>query len=106
VTLWIARPRLFLPPRMEQQQEDEWVDKRFRKRFWIAGAIGLFIITCNSTALWAADAGMKNLSIVAAMMAGMPTAWLIKEAVFKYEPVPYDDAPVSNHPEIILPWQN
>ena len=86
MTIWIAKPKLWLPGRLQRLQESEQQDRAWRRRFLIAAVMALSVICLNSGALYLSRHHHGNWAFSLMTMASLPMIWLFDKAVFLNPP--------------------
>jgi hypothetical protein len=80
--IWIARPKIHLPARLQRQLEAESSWKKWTRRFWGAHVAGVSVVSLNSSSAYLALHGDGKWSIVSMMLSNLPLVWLVDKAVW------------------------
>lgn len=86
--IWIARPKLYLPDRLQRQMEKERAWKAWRKQFWVSMAAVITIAALNSAGLKIALDGGGTWAVVPMLVSALPVMWLFSKAAFDSAPNP------------------
>lgn len=86
--IWIARPKLYLPARLQRELNRQSAWKSWRKQFWIAMSAAMSIAALNSAGLKIALDGGGKWAVVPMLISALPTMWLFNKAAFESAPDP------------------
>jgi len=82
MSLWVVRPRLWLPARMRRQQLNEENLKLWQKRVWKAIAAATAVVLLNFVGLKIALHWHSGWASLPMAIAALPLVWLWDKAAF------------------------
>jgi len=84
--IWVARPRLYLPNRLQRQIENEQELRAWRRRFWAAMAAALAFAILNAIAMSIILHGGGDWAILPGLLSVPPLMWLFDKVAFGVTP--------------------
>jgi hypothetical protein len=84
--IWIAKPKVLLPERLQRKAEQEHRHHAWQRKAWKTLGAGLAICVFTNLGLWLVLHGYGGWSTIPAALTVIPLLWLISRAMFDVEP--------------------
>lgn len=84
--IWIDRPKVYLPARLQHELDKKQQQEAWRRRYFTTAVSVLVIVVLNLAGLKVALNGGGEWAAVPMLMSALPVLWLFDKAVFGAAP--------------------